>query len=308
MKRLALLFSLVMIMIDPACLAQDFAPIGAVWHYTERFAFWGDIDYLTIHSVKDTTIQGYACRRLDGKPLDGHPSGSQYIRYANDSLFRYAPELNAFQLLAAFNAQKGDSWQFALNDWDESKDTVTVTVNSVERITIHQQSLRKLSVSYLVENFDIYGDSVRSEAYDSQIIEKIGDLHYLFNFPLSPSIVYDGNYSDGLRCYEDAQFGFYSTGIAASCTYQYFWLGIKDQGSSRGLDVFPNPAHEWLYFGSSGPKDLSVQVQDLWGKCLLSETLSTSRRIDLSSLPCGLYIVTVLHQQKIMGHVKVVKN
>ncbi|HLN71947.1 MAG TPA: T9SS type A sorting domain-containing protein [Prolixibacteraceae bacterium] len=295
-------------MINNVSMAQDFAPVGAMWHYTEQFAFQGDIDYLTIHSVKDTTILGYSCRRLDCKPLDGLPSRIQYIRFANDSLFRYVPEFNSFQLMVAFNAQKGDSWKYLVKDWDESIDTVIVKVNDVERITINQRSLRKLSVRYQVVNYDINGDSIRSEAYDSQIIERIGDIHYLFNFPISASIVIDGNYSAGLRCYEDAEFGLYSTGIAESCTYQYVYVGIKEPNNLSDLKFFPNPTDGWLHIDFGNLKDRSVQVTDLAGRCLMSETLNATQQIDLSALSNGLYIVTVMDKQKSIGHFKVVKN
>lgn len=308
MKRLTLLFSLALIIVNFPSMAQDFAPIGAVWHYTERFAFQGDIDYLTIHSVKDTTIQGYSCRRLDCDEIIGLPSGKQYIRYANDSLFRYVPEFNSFQLMAAFNAQKGDSWKYLVKDWDESIDTVVVKVNSVERITINQKSLRKLSVRYQVVNYDIHGDSVRSASYDSQIIEKIGDIHYLFNFPLSVSIVFDGNYSDGLRCYEDADLGLYSTGIAESCTYRYDWVGINDHNNSGYLEFFPNPTHGWIHLSIPYRSNMTVQVKDMVGRSLLIERLNATGQIDLSGLSNGLYILSVSDKDKTIGRCKVIKK
>lgn len=304
MRACVLLFSFVMMLLNLRSAPLDFAPVGAVWYYTEQFAFQGDINYLTIRSVKDTTIQGYSCRRLDCKPLDGFPSGRQYIRYANDSLYRYVAEFNSFQLMAAFNAQTGDSWNYFVKDWDESIDTVTVKVNSVERVTINQQSLRKLSVRYVVVNYDIYGDSVRSTAYDSQIIEKIGDTHYLFNFPISASIVFDGNYSAGLRCYEDAEFGLYSTGIAESCT----WVGIESYKTMDEIRIFPNPTSGLLYLKVPDQKAITIHIKDLTGRIMFTQKPGFSQSVDLTTLPEGLYILTITDKNGNTVNCKVVKR
>jgi hypothetical protein len=307
MKAFMLLFSFAMIMLNLHGRARDFAPVGATWHYTEGFAFEKITDYLTIRSVKDTVILGKSCQRLDCENLCLYPSGRQYIHYSNDSLYRYNPDFNEFQLIAAFNAQKGERWKFLLKDLEASTDTVTVKVDSVIVITINQHPLRQLFVSYQMINYNAGGDSTRSFSYTSRIVEKLGDVQYLFNFPLTINMVCDGNYSEGLRCYEDAAFGFYSTGIAPSCTYQHIWIGIKDHHNVDDLKLFPNPTKGLIHIAFSNHKNLSLQVNDLTGRCLFSESLNSSQ-VDLSALPNGLYVITVMDQQKIMAQAKVVKN
>jgi hypothetical protein len=47
-----------------SAIAQDFAPIGAEWYYTERHAFSGDITFLKISSIKDTIVNQKNCRIL----------------------------------------------------------------------------------------------------------------------------------------------------------------------------------------------------------------------------------------------------
>ena len=56
MKNLFLYFVLIFISIQ--LFAQEFAPIGAEWHYDEQFAFSGDIDYMKFTSVKTLLLMG----------------------------------------------------------------------------------------------------------------------------------------------------------------------------------------------------------------------------------------------------------
>ena len=46
--------------------AQDWAPIGAAWYYSEGFSFWNeyDEDYIKFESVKDTLVEGKNCRKI----------------------------------------------------------------------------------------------------------------------------------------------------------------------------------------------------------------------------------------------------
>lgn len=288
--------------------AQTFAPIGAEWHYTEGFAFSGDIDYLTIKSIKDTTINGKQSRKLYCDWLCWNPSGIQYIHYSNDSLYHYNSVLDKFQLIAAFNAQKDDSWNIAIKDWDESIDTVTVLVDSINTIPVNQKQLRQLFVTYYLKDYDSKGVQVRNDSYTSRIIEKIGDVYYLFNFPVNASLMCDANYSQGLRCYEDSELGFYSTGIADSCTYKYTWTGIENKSVVDILEVFPNPTHGWLEINTSRGIAITAKIEDLSGKSLMFKKMNSSNLLDISGLPNGIYILTIYDKDKNIGSTKILKN
>jgi hypothetical protein len=153
----------------PLSYAQEFAPIGSEWHYTERFAFSGDVDYLVIKSVKDTLIKERQCKQLDCDRLCWNPSGTQYANYKNDSLFFYDSKLDSFQLISDFNAQKGDSWPILIEDWDKTIDTVRVIVDSTSSIDINGNDLRVLFVNYhLIDYNDV--SLVQDYYYPSKII------------------------------------------------------------------------------------------------------------------------------------------
>ncbi len=229
-------------------LAQDFAPVGAEWYYSESFAFSGDENYLYIKSEKDTVFHGVTCRELVKNHLLGCSGRPQieYVYSKNDTVFFWDEAIGKFQILYDFNAKKNSSWIILQKGSDDGIDTIKVNIDSVVPVTINNRSLKLLYVKYDVIDTNPLGGY--NYSYSSKIIEKIGDKGYLFNLFTSDNIACDGNMSDGLRCYEDPEFGFYSTGIADSCTYTYDWFA----------HLFGTTGTEWYYNvdpGGSAPEN-----------------------------------------------------
>jgi hypothetical protein len=291
----------------PLSYAQEFAPIGSEWHYTERFAFSGDVDYLVIKSVKDTLIKERQCKQLDCDRLCWNPSGTQYANYKNDSLFFYDSKLDSFQLISDFNAQKGDSWPILIEDWDKTIDTVRVIVDSTSSIDINGNDLRVLFVNYhLIDYNDV--SLVQDYYYPSKIIELIGDTDYFFNFPNETGLMCDANRSGGLRCYEDSNIGFYTTGIADSCTYTYKWTGIESISFDKNINVFPNPTDGIIHFDNSFGLGNSAEIYNLDGKIILTKSLDSDSFLDLTDLPNGVYILILKSEGRVSGFSKIIKN
>ncbi len=61
----------------------------------------------------------------------------------------------------------------------------------------------------------------------------------------------------------------------------------------EGLDVYPNPVRNRLFFEFNTPKPLSVSIYTIDGKMVKSKNLNTTGEISLESLSTGLYIVEI---------------
>ena len=73
--------------------AQDFAPIGATWHYNKIFWWPGpDLEHYTkIEAVSDTVIDGKTCVKLTKEfPLfcNNRPS-EEFVYMENDTVYFY---------------------------------------------------------------------------------------------------------------------------------------------------------------------------------------------------------------------------
>jgi hypothetical protein len=285
---------------------QEFAPIGAKWHYTENFAFSGDISYLYIESVGDTIINGKECKVLEnnGGLFCVFHNERDFVYYEDSIAYFYVPQIDSFQVLFNMRAQKDSSWINIF--WTEpiaKLDTIQIVVDSVSFVTINSNNLKKLHVTYKSLNY-----GWENMQYPGEIIERIGDISYLFNLYSLSGMVCDANYSGGLRCYEDSELGFYSTGIADSCNYTYIWTGIESENAGSAFKIYPNPATDRVEIESTTNKKFTISLSDLSGKTLIETELFGSSGIDLTDFQKGIYLLKITSEDKVSEVRKIIKN
>ncbi len=284
---------------------QDFAPIGAEWHYNEQFAFSGDINYIKFTSEKDTLIFGENCKKITKRhkiECNNRPE-IEYLFSRNDTVFFLDTTFNEFQILYDFSANPTNSWIIKIKNKEQEIDTITITVDSVTTTQINGENLKTLYVTYDKDDENI------PETYTSTIIEKIGDVKYMFNWYPWSNVACDANYTSGLRCYQDLDIGLYSTGIVDSCDYTYIWTGIDNAESLAQIELFPNPAHDFVEIKTSDFSDFSIKLFDLNGKLLKSDkTFESSYKLDLSQIDKGVYVILLQNNNQIIGYKKMIKE
>jgi hypothetical protein len=265
---------------------QSFAPIGAKWYYTERHPFDGDINYYLLESVKDTLISNKTCSVINTKSTPGclNINLTNYV-YKEDSII-YIYINQSFQKLFDFKAKKNDSW--IINNGDQ----ITVKVDSIGITTLNSKKLKTLFVTY---------SSPGKVDNQSKIIENIGDVNYFFNFPISGTC--DDYYADGLRCYQDANFGNYSSGIAPSCDYKNL-AGVKEITNQYNIEINLT-SDKSLSINNKNDIECSISIHDLTGKKVFEKDIKTSQSVDISKLKSALYIVNLSKNGETIGTKKI---
>lgn len=295
---------LIIIFISSNLIAQEFAPIGAEWYYTEKFSYSNDIDYIKFTAEKDTIINGRLCKEIT-KRHQAECNGRQnkeYLYSSNDTVFFLDTELNDFQILYVFSAKSGDSWDIEVKDGEVDIDTIKVAVDSVSTTEINGQNLKKLHVTY----FKI--GEYEPEMYSSTIIEKMGDLKYMFNWNPWELIACDMNFPSGLRCYQDLEFGLYSSGIYESCTYTYEWTSVENESLNYEFKLFPNPSTGLINIHLETDTEITIEVFDVSGQTMFFKEDVKDKVVDISALQKGFYIVKVKCDNKIIGVKKIYKE
>jgi hypothetical protein len=120
--------------------------------------------------------------------------------------------------------------------------------------------------------------------------------------------VCDDNYSAGLRCYYDPQYGIYSTGIADSCNYTYKWTGTGEKPADEAFQLFPNPAGTEVTVITRDMAGSQAILIDLQGKTIIQEEFNHEIRLNLESLPPGMYQVILIRNDKILGTRNLIKQ
>lgn len=283
--------------------SQDFASIGSEWYYGENFAFSGNIDYIKFTSVKDTIISGKNCHQINKRhklSCNDRPI-SEFLYTSNDTVYFFDEKFNEFQILYVLDFQVNNSWSFKVIDGLGDIDTITVIVDSIYLTVVNSISLNSMKVTYhkQAEN------SINNYDYQSTIIDKIGDVHYMFNWNNEKYNACDINYTDGLRCYKDSTIGIYQRSLNP-CDYTYNWTGIIDKENIfNNITISPNPSNGTFYINLDKLKDVTIKIFDLSGNVVYSKFKSSSiSYIDLN-INQGLYILQLkssesTFQQKIL--------
>jgi hypothetical protein len=279
--------------------AQDFAPVGAKWYYTERYFLSNDIGFLYAESVKDTIVKGKNCRKIVNDIICGGYAASVNYVYQQDSVvYFYNDSTDSFQILHNFKAKKGDTWITVFPVMGMT-DSLRATVDTVFMVDINGHNLIRQEIKYT------RGDNIDSDSryYWATVTETIGDSHLLFNL-YSLKITCDGEMSQGLRCYEDPNFGAYSTGIASSCTY----TSIKDKNAESTFKVFPNPANSSIEINILSKGKVMYEISDFTGKIVRSGNFVSKVRVELNGLSKGVYLLSLKNNGKAIGSTKIIKN
>jgi len=284
---------------------QDWAPIGAVWHYDEQFAFAGDIDYIKFESVKDTTVLGKLCKKITKRHRLYCYNRAEYeIMYSsNDTVYFYDLDFNGFQILYDFSAGVGDSWGILLKDVNDTSDidSLQISVDSTDTTTINGNQLKRLFVTY-----SFVGEMFQN-SYQGIIIQSVGDIAYMFNFPFNDGMVCDINYSDGIRCYDDSVLGLYLFMPPTPC--DAVAVGITEFPVSETITISPNPTNGVFNIHLVSSYKLEyVLVRDLLGRLVLVERLRSDGTVDMSHVSNGTYLVELFgSDSESLGRTKIVK-
>lgn len=271
--------------------AQNWFPQGAKWHYDEYHFFPTNTleDFMRFQISGDSVIQGKNCSRLlkEDQIMCMNRPAIEYLYEENDVVYYYNYTFQELQILYDFSLSPGGSWIVHPYQETTSNDSLSATIDSVEIVSINGEQLKKLYLTYhfFSENNDFNGFE-----YQAVVLEKIGDLNYLFNFWSSLYFSCDVNGTNGLRCYEDPNFALYETGIAPSCEYQTF-LNLSEE-NLYDIQLYPNP--------TSGELKITFP-QETSGKAIVFDvngsTIETIEFLDVNQLKyillkeAGIYFI-----------------
>lgn len=227
----ALLISL--LLLPGIITAQDFAPLGSIWHYANIEDFFDTrIGYVTLESIGDTVIQGFEARVLE--ETEYRTSGDtihkrfEFLRISGDTVWRYADD-DEFYLLYNFSASVGDTWTTKAYHLLNGEDVeVEIRVDSITTTMINGQNLKTM-----------YYDTGESDLsyLGARVTEVIGGESFMFPFNYAWQ---DGDIRIGLRCYNDANFGHFMRDGVTQCNELI--TDLEDVNADDQIRVYPNPS------------------------------------------------------------------
>lgn len=269
-------FTILLILSMLVAKAQDFAPIGAVWHYSYQTIDPNVISFKKVESVSDTTINGIQCKKI----RENTSNEAYYVYSKNDSVFVYKE--NSFHLLYNFGANSGET--ITLGNYYKTYNglPLVMTIDSVKTILIAGQQ-RKVQ-------FVTCGDGMVI-SFGGQVIQGIGNTNYMF-----PTLDFA---SEGpLRCYQEANSAtfinpYYTEGNwnKTDCE-QIIVINSSSETTNMSISFFPDSENNYLK--TTGAEQHSAyKIFDTNGKIVLHGVINNLNTIDIQSLNKGIYLIEI---------------
>jgi hypothetical protein len=194
--------------------------------------------------------------------------------------------LEEFTVLYDFGAEVGDSWNIFVGT-----EILTMHVDGVDFIEYGDRYYQMLHVS---DPDDIFS---------GDIVCGIGHLTSFFPERLMDNG--DGIRVEGLRCYWVEDELVFKPGDE-DCDAIYSEVhGLKEDGHSTGSEIFvvyPNPTNGVLFVETrliASLPDQTYRITNLMGQTVLSGNINAyNQQIDVSSLPKGMYFITVADETR----------
>ena len=186
-------------------------------------------------------------------------------------------------------------------DWDLLFGKYTAMTPTVYNVTgvLHNastQSSKAYPISDVVNYIDWQQHTLMNE------INTIGYDWKVFNmttflYDISDSTVYfvKTQHGDVWKIVFD-HFGGSSNGAIGFLKTHVHFAGIDDVKAISYFEVYPNPAGDVVTIASHSTSDLGISISDMAGREVISDIYpasSLTRSLDISSLPSGLYLISL---------------
>lgn len=286
------LFLIILTSISIQISAQEFAPIGAKWHYSQGTLNPELIAFKTIESISDTVIEGKSCKKLNQVSAYMPPNTPSIFLYSsNNSVFVY--EEGSFHLLYDFGAISGDTIELGYLTYNASP--LKMIIDSTSTITINGQSKKLQYVTC--------GDGLVIE-FGGKVIEGIGNTEYMF-----PRL--DGNLDGPLRCYKDNILGLFLSPFHTNNGWDFqnceqIITGINDLHVTETISIYPNPVKSSFTL-TNLDRVTEFEIFDIHGRKVMKGTVNFTQVIKIENLPKGLYFLR-LQNSKLTRILKIEKQ
>jgi len=293
MKTLYL--SLVLLVTTALCSAQDFAPIGAGWTYTQWCLSDPLCGFVSLTAVGDTMIAGKTTSIIlkhytggDITPSNLPADSRKFLYEENKQIFMYDLVYENFKLIYDFNLNVGDS--LTIKDSTESSSIFPSLPGETSffKIRIDSIGILILNSDTLITQYTspIFpagaGFNVNALQYTGRNIERIGNTSNFLGTSIEMS---PGGYLPRLICYNDLNINY---GPAEYCT-----VGLNETSNEIELKFFPNLFTDRIFINGHVEKLNQITIYDITGRIVhTSKLFPFDNSIDLSSLQTGMFIIS----------------
>lgn len=277
---------------------QDFAPLGAQWHFSDFTDDGSNTLYTRIESDRDTSVNSPSgilnkVKIIEVYKNETHiPEARTFLGQKDNKVYYY--EFGQFTLLYDFNLEAGDTTFiqvptnriyydfFCTNNEEEYYyESNILIVDSVSYIEIQEEQLKVLHTR--TEKFYDYQNCFEF----GKITQRIGSEYGLFgrNFDQCSN-----GFPGKIRCYSDGLLDFKD--FNEDCDFD--GLDTSTENKQRNsIELYPNPTDGDLFLDTKA-NIKAYRIIDISGKVLIEHGNLVGDRIQINSLAIGIYFLELI--------------
>ena len=296
-------------------------PFGkdATWHFSfEEFGFTG---YLSLTYEGDTTMNNYVWQKFQRSGISHiqtgpdpyndvmqWPIGGYYFLHSrHDSVFTMRNDTTP-QLVYDFNAQIGDSWQYAPSDTGAGCQALPIaTVVDIGYDTINGQPAKYWEVEGPMDSMNIQGTMVYGCSslwcLEGKIYQDFGGTWFHQLFGPDPNLCNGGAFQLAmydLRCFSNGNLSFNRKSYA--CDY-WSLIGVEENQLSQ-VKIYPNPSNGFVFIDTEN--DIAkTEIYNITGQKL--RVYQNEKTIELPQ-QSGVYFLHISFKNGDKAVQKVLRN
>jgi hypothetical protein len=311
------LFTALLMLVILQSQAQNFAPVGAKWHYSIGNIDFNGVKCAVLTVQKDTLIHGITTSVIEVKLID-NPGVEKIISYEylakqNDSVMYYNPYDNRFHILYNFSAKAGDTIHvhknlskvtpgFLVPKFADDSIIFSYRILSTDSVMINE-SWRKRQIITNVPNSYYSMETFKTDSF-RVIIDGLYSFTYLFG---RAALMTMETHESMLRCYNDSTYNFKYAKWEKDCDFAQSNTGIAENDIRNQLTLYPNPiqTNGTLTISQSKYKSVSCKLINSLGETVLFSDVQDNR-ININNLPSGIYSLLLISNNEVIGRNRLV--
>ncbi|WP_196893573.1 T9SS type A sorting domain-containing protein [Aureivirga marina] len=297
--------------------AQEFAPIGATWYYsdvevvhettgTDVTFYYSKISYNKHVVSEELEFAGQTCKKVDFYNDENSIINSKYTYEQDNKIYVYLDQINGWYTIVDFNLEVNETFTlpFAPTS-DETIDSMELKVLSKETVIIDGEERIKMAVSGKVKEPTFSTDDYDSYTFvEGTFISGLGNIErnplelYSYNDDIDQPYPNEDTLNYPIRCYSDENTtytnphdyynGFYFDG--SDCEAKV--LDVDDFSETNlEINAFPNPIENFISI--SIQEKFDFEIFDIQGKSVLKGNAKPLETINLKKLEKGIYILNI---------------
>jgi hypothetical protein len=285
------LVTLSLLLIRMGLQAQEWAPVGATWHYA-FFQPFNTTGHVIFEVVGDTVIEGQTTRKVSRTTQYYDGFSQQYGSFERPPIFThsdggivwiYVPEEAEFDTLYHLNAIPGAHWSLAALP----QPVVCQPESRVEVIDTGTTMISGVPLRWLAVEMH-YIEDVNEQIVPDTLVERLGFTgSYMLPHDFCNGFI-DGAEGGALLCYTDAEVDF-ANPLFVDCENG---LSSGPDLASSAISIYPNPGLDGFMVDRPEAQVGTWTVRDAWGRAILELNAGSALvSVDAHSWAKGVYSV-----------------